>query len=473
MEYDVHKFHLTIDKIIFIIFQIIAFLSIILLMAFSLVETKESLVLLPLGYLFINSLFFVNFMDVHKNMAKLLILTISFVRLAILPGMYAFCVDSQLFLGHVSILLHFTDAVYLMLYEYVAIQVVIFLYENTSFHIPFKIRLPSFPKKDYSGVILMVLTVYVILVAILFPQILDRFKTIFSLTDPDFNSGVRLLVEEGLQKSLFTFFSFCFNILRVMIPVYILYRIYSKNPRSSLSTWVLVIGCGVQFFMLSSTFAEALVVCLTLSMAYLYLYPKRIKRVYVTFGFFSVIMAIVYFVVRFIFLEDIGMYNVGFNNIEHFAQVVNAYFTGIENVSAALNIPSGFEWDTIKATLIGCIPFNTTLISILPISRAESLAYYFNLYNIAQGQIPPTLGSGYYYFGFLFAPIITSIFVYCGLKCNEWAKQAINVMQQSSLQFCAIVFALGTGMYSDSITLAWIGIWGIPMLLISGFTIKK
>ena len=467
-----NKISLALDKMIFVLFQIVALVAIILLLIFPIVEGKETLVLLPLGYVLINTLFLINFLNIQRNVAKLLILTIAFIRLAILPMMYAFCTNLQLFEGRVSILPNFSTAVYLLLYEYLAIHLVIFFYNHISLHIPFTLRLWFLPKRNYCGFILVCLSGYVILMAVLFPQVLDSFQTIFSLTEPGFTTAKSILVGGELQKALFTAFSFCFAIIRMMLPVYLLYKIYCKNPRSSAVTWMLVIGCGVQFLMLTDTFAEALVVCLTLSMAYLYLYPKRIKRVYLTLGLFSVSMAILYFLIRFLALGA-GMYNTGGSAVEHFAQIVNAYFTGIDNVSAALNIPAGFEWRTIKASLIGSLPFNTTLTSILHITRTDKLQYYFNLYNMAQGQIPPTIGSGCYYFGFWLAPVLTSIFVYASLKYNEWAQQAFNVIRQASLQFCAIVFALGTGMYSDSITLAWFCMWGVPMLLISQFAMEK
>ena len=39
--------------------------------------------------------------------------------------------------------------------------------------------------------------------------------------------------------------------------------------------------------------------------------------------------------------------------------------------------------------------------------------------------------------------------------------------------FCSITFALGTVMYSPSITLAWFFSWGIPMLILTSFTGEK
>ena len=43
----------------------------------------------------------------------------------------------------------------------------------------------------------------------------------------------------------------------------------------------------------------------------------------------------------------------------------------------------------------------------------------------------------------------------------------------SSLQFCSIVFALGTVMYGAAITMVLYVSWGIPMICLTAFAIRE
>lgn len=148
------------------------------------------------------------------------------------------------------------------------------------------------------------------------------------------------------------------------------------------------------------------------------------------------------------------------------AQIINAYFTGIDNVAATFNIPSGYARETFRAGLLGAIPFNSTLFG----NRGKKFQYYYNLYNNAYGQIPPTIGTGYYYFGAFLSPVISGLFVILSMRYYKKSEHMEASLRYVAVVFCSIVFALGTVMYSPSITLSWYFSWGIPMLLLTLFT---
>ena len=137
--------------------------------------------------------------------------------------------------------------------------------------------------------------------------------------------------------------------------------------------------------------------------------------------------------------------------------------------AAIFNVDKSFGKEAFKAGIIGAIPFNSTLFG----DRGNKLQYYYNIYNRAYGQIPPTIGAGYYYFGFILAPIISILFVKLSLVYYDKAQKINKSIKYISEIFCSITFALGTVMYSPSITLAWFFSWGIPMLILTSFTGEK
>ena len=105
-----------------------------------------------------------------------------------------------------------------------------------------------------------------------------------------------------------------------------------------------------------------------------------------------------------------------------FAKVIPAYFGGMPNVSAAMyyaNNSDTYGKSSIISDIISSIPLvGTRLSKLLDIS--ENTGKLFNL-AIAQGgktigQIIPSIGQGYSYFGFILAPIIPIML--CILSCH-------------------------------------------------------
>lgn len=177
-------------------------------------------------------------------------------------------------------------------------------------------------------------------------------------------------------------------------------------------------------------------------------------------------MLVLYFVVRYFVNTTVGLYSKDNGAMSYAAQIINAYFTGVDNVAAIFNIPSGHESEAFRVGVLGAIPFNSTLFG----NRGNKLQYFYNLYNSSYGQIPPTIGTGYYYFGTILSPVITGLFVILSMRYYKKAENMEASLRYVAVVFCSIVFALGTVMYSPSITLSWYFSWGIPMLLLTLFT---
>ena len=427
-------------------------------------DSKHIIALLPAGYFIIHILFKSNFSEATTNISKTIIQMQYFVRLVVLPIMYSMCSEYQLFEGRTLNTEYYGLAVTLMLYEFVIVQMVLAFYERVRFNYALRIKRINV-NANIGSYIIVFLAIFVFVMYLIMPGYSGMFKTILSLGDVNFtvgngNSDFQL---GTIQRGLRTLFQMAFQITRILLPTFILYRISLKDRESKWIKVVLVISCILQFAFLTATFAEAIVGCLTLVLFYIYLYPERRKKTFILLIVSTVGMLIVYFSVRYFVHTMSGLYQKSDGAIVYMAQIVNAYFTGIDNVVAIFSIDAGHEFESIKAGLIGAIPFNTTLFGF----RGNKLQYFYNMANGSYGQIPPTIGTGYYYFGFLCSPIISCLFAYFSLKCLKKAETVKTPMKYVSYIFCCVTFALGTVMYSPSITLAWIVSWGIPMLLIT------
>ena len=325
-------------------------------------------------------------------------------------------------------------------------------------------------KENISKFLIIGLSAYIIIVYCFMPQYAESFKTILNLSDADFTiAGDSIVYQIGtIGRIIKTLFSMSFQIIRILLPAYIIRSVCKKNASPKLAFAVLIVFCLLQFFFLTSTFAEAIVACLAIILYYLHLFPSKKKKIIMLIGISTIGIMIVYFAVRY-FSKNSSIYDKSSGPILYMAQIISAYFTGPDNVAAIFNVDKSFGKEAFKAGIIGAIPFNSTLFG----DRGNKLQYYYNIYNRAYGQIPPTIGAGYYYFGFILAPIISILFVKLSLVYYDKAQKINKSIKYISEIFCSITFALGTVMYSPSITLAWFFSWGIPMLILTSFTGEK
>ena len=456
-----------VDVYIIVFFGIFAIMTMFVCLYQVNLEAKKMLFILPLGYVIASIVFCCNYSNLVDNVPKLIIISLYFVRLVVLPFLYTFNIDIQLFEGKSSVSSHFTQACILMTYEYFIVQLSIYCYEHWKRQKRFIFSNITL-EVDISKILIGFISLYVIAIAVFLPQYASNFKTIFELDNADFT-----VASVGAEYSVGTFgrvlktlFSMFVQLFRVLFPAMLISRAFEHNPNSSISTFILAFGCFLQFMFLTSTFAEAIVACLTVVLFYIKLYPNRRKKTFLFLGCSTLGMVFLYFIVRYLINDASSMYSKKNGAIGYATQIINAYFTGVDNVAAMFNVPSGYESESFCAGVLGAIPFNSTLFG----NHGNKLQHYFNVFNNAYGQIPPTIGAGYYYFGTIISPIISGLFVLMSMKYYKAANKEDASLKYVAHIFCSIVFALGTVMYSPSITLAWYFSWGIPLLIITYFT---
>lgn len=466
----IKKFEGNYEKYIFIIFQVISVLTVLVCIIKNDVQEKSFLAFLPLGFFTCSLIFYKNYFYIMENIPLLFIQGLYFVRLTILPLLYSFNTDMQLFEGSVSITNSFNHACLLMLYEFFAVQFVIYLYMHVVRHR--KNRITSwYVPINITACIIIILALIILCITFVFPQYAINFKTIFKLSDAGFT-----LADESvgyttgtIGRVIKTLYSMGFQILRVLFPAYIIHKLYKRNPENKWITFFLIVFCILQFMFLTSTFAEAIISCLAIILYYIVLYPKKKKNAFIFLCISTIGMVFLYFVVRYFVNTTTGLYHKDSGPIIYAAQIINAYFTGIDNVAATFNILDGNQGEAFSSDVIGAIPFNSTLFG----GHGNKLQYFFNKSNHSYGQIPPTIGAGYYYFGTVLSPIISMLFVYMSLRYYEKSLKCDTSLKYIALIFSSMIFALGTVMYSPAITLSWYLGWGIPLIIITTFIYKQ
>lgn len=454
---------------LFIAFEIVAIISASICMINSSYAGKELLFILPLGFFFISIPFAKNFQNITENIPKLIIECLCFVRLSVLPFLYSFNLDRQIFEGNTNISTGFNMACILMVYEFFAIQLAIYIFENVRIrHSIRRLRVVS-GNVDISKYLIIVLLLFVILSPFLFPYYSIEFRTIIDLSSENFTTVTEANYSVGtIERAVNTLYVIGFQIFRILFPAFLLRMMYEKG-RSKLAAFILIIGCVLQFFFITSTFAESIVSSLVILLYYIRLYPNLTRRTLILIGACSFGMIVVYFGVRYFVNTTVGIYDKNSGAIYYALQIMNSYFSGVDNVSAIFNIDEVHRFESFKSGLIGAIPFNSTIFW----SQGHKLQYFYNYSNNSYGQIPPTIAAGYYYFGALLSPIISMFFTFLSLSFYKIASNTSTSLKYISRIFCSITFLLGIGMYSPTITLSWFFGWGVPMLILTAFTNDK
>lgn len=454
-----------IDKNVLPPFIIFSILSFFLCLVLTTGTSKFFLTFLPLCFAIMAIILNVKKQIVKDNTAITLIETLYFVRLSILPLIYSFNTNYQLFESNYNVCGHFKEACLLMVYEFIVVQIVIMMHLLIKKHKHITINSKKTLGPKIGDYLMILLFLFIIITAVFFNSYIPSFKTIFSLGEYEFTIATNKTIYSvhTFGRIINTMFIVAFLLFRILFPAYILKKSYSKNGKHSLL--ILVFSCFLQFLFLTSTFAEAIISCFCLLLYYIKLYPEKRKKTILLLLISTLGIFFLYFIVRFYVKANMKIYDKS-NPIVYIGQMTNAYFTGIDNVSAMFNVSGIHRIEALKADLIGAIPFNSSIFG----DRGNKLQYYFNLYNKSYGQIPPTIGAGYYYFGVYLSPLISAIFAKISLLYFDRSNKIKESFDYVAMIFCSIIFAFGLVMYSPAITLSWYLSWGIPMLLISRYS---
>lgn len=396
------------------------------------------------------------------NIVSLIIYSVTLVRYSIIPFLMA--VGGHHTIMKLKIIWNAEPAIFLLCYECIIVYIAIIISFKKFYYKTLEKQTVYADNRISKYVILM--TLFCIGMIVTSPVLLDNYMTIFDLDKDDFVSAGRLdeAYVGSIVRILRTLYSVVFNIVRIMLPVYLI-NVCSKRIYSDFMMLVIVsFFVFAQFMMITATFAESIVSALVILLAVSKLRQSLGEKI-VRFTPFAVVgIILLYFTVRYQANQastSSSMY-AGDNLAEYICATVNAYFTGLDNVACSFNMPNEDVLDYFLATMQVTIPFNTTIFG----KAGETIQTLYNSSNGTMGQIPPTVGNGYHFFGAFFAPFFSFLFSYFGVKYGIKAVHTSSYWKQICYYFIAIVLALGLGMYNEVIALGWINGWGIPMLFI-------
>lgn len=313
--------------------------------------------------------------------------------------------------------------------------------------------------------VLLILIVDIILYPDLFSYY--AFSILISEEDNILQTKLSSQIKESIPTLPFYLFTFLFNWLRWLLPLSILLKIYmAKKIRVSYAVTlsiILVILSVVVFA--TENRAESIYIMVPFFLMLIKIYPTYKKRLYAILGglFFMVgIMGLI--------LKSYGD-DVDTINLQGMADLLQAYFSGPDNVAVGLMLPVP-TFEILMGDIFKHIPYVMFFLKDFSNSLIQFNYIFFKEADITT-QIIPMISQGQRYFTFIGAPIFTYIFCYIAFKLEKKANSTqsllyfwLNIIHCTFLPFAMVMY-----WFSQCLTI-WLGVF-LPTILLLRYTLKK
>ncbi len=422
--------------------------TLVLLLDFDEPKCYTFLFLLPLSFTVVLFAFSGLFKNMLDNLGVLIITALFFCRLVISPlfmalGSYAVTITR-------NIETNTTYAILLMVYECLAVFGLLFILDKKKIVIPEWVKGQgekpvSSPKYTFA----LLCCVYVFLWCVSqVPQVLTAMRTILDIRDPYFThfEDAHIAAEQGttfLRKLAAVSGTYLLRVLTLIIPAHLIILLAKK--KNVVTICISFALCLFPLFLIGGTIARTLLYVLFLFFLTNYVFQfKHWKRKFILLLGVGGVAVILFWILR----------DNGANFFESFSKRFSAYFSGANVVSGVFNLPDNadYKWYYFLRDITGSIPFGGTFFNLY----GDGVGAFFNKFNQSSGQIPPTIGMGYYYFGPVLAPAYSLLFAFLVFK----AGNALNrPHQKRPFQYIILLYILfygsmGIVMYNIEITIS-------------------
>lgn len=409
---------------------------------------------LPLSFMVISLAFYKIYFFIPQNVGLSLVVFLCFIRNVISPLMMYFGNYYSTISKGISSTTN--DAILLVIYENLIVFFVLYLCVNNNQNRqvneqPIYKSLSEHGKKVYITLVIMMLAILFLCIHFT-PQLMTSYRPITEINDQFFTNMedadiVRKYGSSFLSKLSLVIGNYVMRIALLIVPASIIVLMHEKEGLArNVCKIISFLICFVPLFFIGGAIARSLIyiICLLLLREMLY-NPTKINRRIVVIAGLEFATILLFWTAR-----DTAT-NADFRGL---SLKFSSYFSGVNIVSGVFNLPKEFNY-RLKYFLfdyITTLPFGNT---IFHTSGEMTIQPFFNMYNDSHGQIPPTIGMGYYYFGAILAPIYSIIFVLISFRTGEKirCKEFNNPFQFARLIYTVFIFSMGIIMYNIEITM--------------------
>jgi hypothetical protein len=422
---------------------------------------------LPLMFCLVNILFMRIYRAIPTNIGMSMIVMLYFFRLVFIPAFMSLGnYHSVLKLG---IETNAPKAISLMIYELVVVYLIMYL---SLLRYNSRVISKFEEKKDYRGntrvfiIVMSILCIFDLYVWLFISDSHAIYKSVFRMHDTDFTTNTFNISTQfssgSLKRAILTLFTMTVEFVRIFVSAYFIIAIKKRYHQSIKGILLSIPFAVIQLLFVSATISQSVICAFLLLLFIAKLYPEKNKIIY-TISLLSVVSFVaVYYAIRF----NVSTNRYGNNPFEYMSGVFTAYFSSVDNVAAIFNISDTGKWESLFFNLYYSIPFNGTLFGL----KGNNLANLYNSANFSYGQIPPSIGAGYYYFGPILSPIFVSIMATLSIHYGFKTIHQNDLWKYLTYTLLSIMMAIGLIMYNETIVLSWFTNLILPMLILSRLT---
>ena len=410
----------------------------------------DTIFLLPLIFGFLSLIF----LDVYQKMAKSITIAIFVSLMAVKNILTPLCMalSNGQFRAMVNTEDYMLYAVLLQIYETIAIFVVLHR-KSTKIGAAVQERYVGcfdFNKKYIKTfrVFTLLLTIIVFGVVIRYPKLLAYISVGISgdKTTNIQNTILRSEMRSTVPSMIYYLYSYCLNLLRWAFPISVIFSLYaSKKGNERIKLLISFVSVIISAAITTDTVAVSLFIFLSLSFVLSRLYPSK-SRLIIRASIFLVIGI----GVLWISLKSFGNERMGHTTMDDVAQLLQAYFSGPENVAVALAIDSPFGLNEAIGNIFKFIPYIMYFFKEF-ISSNSLFNYTFWGRSGIESQIIPMISQGARCFSVVLAPLFTVIISNIAISSEIKAYQKNTLFDFTIFTIMGICFSIATFMYSASL----------------------
>lgn len=314
---------------------------------------------------------------------------------------------------------------------------------NTSKLVPKKLLKTS----QIFKIIIFFMVSFMLMMIISNPKIIDaEFNLIFGSSNIMTMEYKRLgEAGSGTLGILVTLFNYIFTYLQILIPPLLIIGIAKKKEKTGINRALfrsLIVVAGL-LLIVNGERGNSVMCAVALLVIIIDLYPHKMKKLAPLI------------IVGIVCIAVVGLLSKAYGNSHDdfaptFSYIMSSYFSGPQNVAAAIlasKSAGGYNIGIIFTDFVRAIPFLSSLVKS-KFMVTSSVLFGEAIYGITittgrTDQILPAIGQGYFYFGFLLAPVIPCILAYLSIMLERKALRENSLLHRNIFYAGSLMMAMG------------------------------
>lgn len=323
-------------------------------------------------------------------------------------------------------------------------------------------------KVRYFSFVTITILIVAVICFVLYPELIYYFSVggLGSTENSISHARAQIAMRENVPTLIYYTFGMCISLLRWLVPAMVMFRMYLTRKSETKKIFVSYIFIGISVLLATDTLAISVFIAITYILVLSKMYPKHSKKILLMSG-----MAVLLAAFSVLILKSFGEGRLGERTVREVANMLQAYFSGPDNVAVALSIEKTFSIKELLGDVLRFVPYLMYFFKDLPTSNAAFNETFFGNTSIVT-QIMPMIAQGARHFTVILAPIYTALISSIAIRWETKATSKNSLLDYTVCAIGCVCFSMSVAMYSASLSWQLYLNYVFPIQLIVWF-VKK